>query len=98
MLGVTIGDLRVDIEHPLQLRPLPPLSSVTSDFIGMSQKKRKISDLTTDDTSRLLLALVVFQENLDETDEDLPQELIPALKKLAGKLQVVPVSGSSQRY
>ncbi|KAI9463146.1 hypothetical protein HD554DRAFT_2125002 [Boletus coccyginus] len=56
----------------------------------MSQKKRKISDFTTDDTSRLLLALVAFQENLDETDEDLPQELIPALKKPAAKLRVVP--------
>ena len=45
-----------------------------------------------EDTSRLLLALVAFQENLDETDEDLPPELLPALEKLATKLQIAPVS------
>ncbi|KAG2134880.1 uncharacterized protein EDB93DRAFT_1254384 [Suillus bovinus] len=47
----------------------------------MPSKKRKISDLTIEDTSRLFLALNTFQDNLDET------ELLPSLKKLAEKLQ-----------
>ncbi|KAG1840439.1 hypothetical protein F4604DRAFT_1690776 [Suillus subluteus] len=41
--------------------------------------------------SRLFLALAAFQENLNETDEDLPPELLPSMKKLAEKLEVVPV-------
>ena len=61
----------------------------------MSHKKRKISDLTIEDTSRLLLALAAFQDNLDETDEDLPPELLPALEKLTTKLRIAPVS---QKY
>jgi hypothetical protein len=55
--------------------------------------------ITTDDRSRLVLALVAFQENLEETDdlEDLSPELLKNLiLKLAAKLQVVPVSGPSQ--
>ncbi|KAH7881967.1 hypothetical protein F5I97DRAFT_1932140 [Phlebopus sp. FC_14] len=55
----------------------------------MVHKKRKISDLTIEDMSRLLLALVAFQENLDETDEELPPELLPALRKLSERLQVI---------
>ena len=57
--------------------------------------KRKIADLTREDTNRLLLALAEFQENLDEEDAYLPSELLPAVKKLATKLQAVPVRGST---
>lgn len=53
-------------------------------------KKRKLSGLTQD-TTVLLTALATFQSMLDEDDEDLPPELVPALDKLRAKLGVVQV-------
>ena len=61
----------------------------------MSHKKQKISDLTIEGTSRLLLALAAFQDSLDETDEDLPLELLSALEKWTPKLRIALVS---QKY
>ncbi|KAF8347289.1 hypothetical protein F5887DRAFT_1281371 [Amanita rubescens] len=52
-------------------------------------KKRKLSGLTQEDTTVLLTALETFQSTLDENDEDLPPELVPALDKLRAKLGVV---------
>ena len=54
-------------------------------------KKRKLSGLTQEDTTVLLTALATFQSTLDEDDEDLPPELVPALDKLRAKLGVVQV-------
>ncbi|KAG5649350.1 hypothetical protein H0H81_004398, partial [Sphagnurus paluster] len=61
-----------------------------------SRKKRKLSDLGAEDTNLLLSALATFQDTLDEDDEDLPAELIPALEKLRGKLEVVPHTSFSK--
>jgi hypothetical protein len=56
-----------------------------------TRKKRKVSDLTTDDANALLRVLAEFQEHLDEEDEDLPKGLIVGLEELRNKLQVIPV-------
>ncbi|TFY78799.1 hypothetical protein EWM64_g5215 [Hericium alpestre] len=55
------------------------------------QKRRKISDLIDDDENVLLNALTTFQATLDEDEEDLPPELLPALEKFRTKLGKVPV-------
>ncbi|TFY78538.1 hypothetical protein EWM64_g5477 [Hericium alpestre] len=49
-------------------------------------EKRKISDLSGDDENVLLNALTTFQATLDEDDEDLPPELLPALEIFRTKL------------
>jgi hypothetical protein len=55
-----------------------------------TRKKRKVSDLTVDDAHALLRSLAVFQEQLDEEDEDLPTGLISGLEQLRKKLEVRP--------
>ena len=49
-------------------------------------KKRKLSDLTAQDTNTLLSALAIFESTLDENDEELPSELIYSLEKLRAVL------------
>ena len=52
-------------------------------------KKRKLSDLTVQDRNSLLSALAIVESTLDESDEELPSELISFLEKLRAKLEVV---------
>ena len=52
-------------------------------------KKRKLSDLTAQDRNSLLSALAIVESTLDESDEELPSELISSLEKLRAKLEVV---------
>jgi hypothetical protein len=54
-------------------------------------KKRKLSDLTAQDTNSLLSALAIVESTLDENDEELPSELMSSLEKLRAKLEVVQV-------
>ena len=49
-------------------------------------KKRKLSDLTAQDTNSLLSALAIFESTLDENDEELPSELISSLEKIRAVL------------
>ena len=56
----------------------------------ITPKKRKLSGLTQD-TTVLPTALATFQSTLDEDDEDLPPELVPALDKLCEKFGLVQV-------
>ena len=60
-------------------------------------KKRKVSNLTANDTCSLLSALGVFQSTLDEDDDELPQGLISSLEKLRAKLEVGKVRTPSFR-
>ena len=55
----------------------------------MSLKNRETSEVKLEDRSRLLLSLVTFQKNLDETDEDLSPELSPALQESCEAFQRV---------
>ena len=49
----------------------------------------KKSDLTAQDRNSLLSALAIVESTLDESDEELPSELISSLEKLRAKLEVV---------
>jgi hypothetical protein len=53
-------------------------------------KKRKLSDLTTQETEWFLSTLSKFKEDLDEEDED-GKSVIASLEHVMAKLQVVTV-------
>ena len=58
-------------------------------------KKRKLSDLNPADAGIIITAMEVFLSLIDENDDDVPPELIPALEKLRAKMEVIPVSITS---
>ena len=58
-------------------------------------KKRKLSDLNSADAGIIITAMEVFLSLVDEIDDDVPPELIPALEKLRAKMEVIPVRMTS---
>ena len=58
----------------------------------MAPKKRKISDLSPDDTTSLLRTLDEFRDALHEDDEDVPAGLIATLDTFRHKLETAKVS------
>ena len=61
-------------------------------------KKRKLSNLTTDDRSAMLLALQHFQDTLDPEDEELPTGIHDTLDQFRQKLELIKVHHNTYIY
>ena len=54
-------------------------------------KKCKRSNLNSVDAGIIITAMEVFLSLINENDDNIPPELIPALEKLHAKMEIVPV-------